>query len=395
MHHIRCGSGKPLLLIHGLGGNWQSWNPILDDLVAQREVIAVDLPGFGQSPRLAGETSIRTLADEVTAFLDTHGLTGIDAVGSSMGARLVLELARRGGIVGGVVSLDPGGFWQGWERHAFFSSIYLSVRLLRLLRPVLPSICASPVGRALLLAQFSARPTKLAPAMVSDELCSYVASPAFDELLYQLAYGDEQQGAPRNTIAHPLVIGWGRRDRVCLPRQARAGPVPGCAIALVRALRPFSALGCTCGDHAAHPERACRRAPACRCRTRQPERRYQPRTFYRPATAAIHGPGVVIRFVQGWLTSTEIAIPARRVRCRGERRAVGGCLRRRGRLSDSLATNRDITAHPGSPPSTRPAAGCPRPPLHPSCPAAGTPCRCAGSWPARPRCGGRNPSTAR
>jgi pimeloyl-ACP methyl ester carboxylesterase len=221
MHHIRCGSGKPLLLIHGLGGNWQSWNPILDDLVAQREVIAVDLPGFGQSPRLAGETSIRTLADEVTAFLDTHGLTGIDAVGSSMGARLVLELARRGGIVGGVVSLDPGGFWQGWERHAFFSSIYLSVRLLRLLRPVLPSICASPVGRALLLAQFSARPTKLAPAMVSDELCSYVASPAFDELLYQLAYGDEQQGAPRNTIAHPLVIGWGRRDRVCLPRQAR------------------------------------------------------------------------------------------------------------------------------------------------------------------------------
>ena len=221
MHHIRCGTGKPLLLIHGLGGHWQSWNPILDDLAARREVIAVDLPGFGQSPRLAGETSIRTLADEIAVFLDTHGLSGIDAVGSSMGARLVLELARRGGIVGGVVSLNPGGFWQGWERHAFFSSIYLSIRLLRLLRPVLPSLCASPLGRALLLAQFSSRPTKLAPGTVSDELCSYVAAPAFDELLAQLAYGEEQQGAPRNTIAHPLVIGWGKRDRVCFPRQAR------------------------------------------------------------------------------------------------------------------------------------------------------------------------------
>jgi pimeloyl-ACP methyl ester carboxylesterase len=65
------------------------------------------------------------------------------------------------------------------------------------------------------------RPTKLAPDTVSDELCSYVASPAFDELLAQLAYGEEQQGAPRNSIAHPLVIGWGRRDRVCFPRQAR------------------------------------------------------------------------------------------------------------------------------------------------------------------------------
>ena len=69
MHYIRCGTGKPLLLIHGLGGHWQSWNPILADLATKREVIAVDLPGFGQTPRLAGETSIRTLADETAAFL--------------------------------------------------------------------------------------------------------------------------------------------------------------------------------------------------------------------------------------------------------------------------------------------------------------------------------------
>lgn len=56
---------------------------------------------------------------------------------------------------------------------------------------------------------------------MSRELCSYVAAPAFDELLAELAYGEEQQGAPRHSIAHPLVIGWGRRDRVCFPRQAR------------------------------------------------------------------------------------------------------------------------------------------------------------------------------
>jgi pimeloyl-ACP methyl ester carboxylesterase len=220
MYHFRCGTGKPLLLIHGLGGNWQSWEPILDDLAATREVIALDLPGFGRTPRLRGETSIRTLADEVAAFVHAHGLAGIDAVGSSMGARLVLELARRGGIVGGVVSLNPGGFWQGWERHAFFSSIYLSVRLLRLLRPAIPSLCNTAIGRALLLAQFSARPTRLDPGMVSRELRSYVAAPAFDELLAELAYGEEQRGAPRHSIAHPLVIGWGRRDRVCFPRQA-------------------------------------------------------------------------------------------------------------------------------------------------------------------------------
>jgi pimeloyl-ACP methyl ester carboxylesterase len=98
-----------------LGGSWRSWNPVLDALAAQREVIAVDLPGHGATPPLQGEVSIRTLADALTDYLAANDLTGIDAVGSSMGARLVLELARRGGVLGAVVSLDPGGFWRGWE----------------------------------------------------------------------------------------------------------------------------------------------------------------------------------------------------------------------------------------------------------------------------------------
>ncbi len=119
MHHIRRGTGKPLLLIHGLGGSWRSWNPILDRLTAEREVIAVDLPGHGETQPLSGEVSIRTLADAVTDFLSANNLTGVDAVGSSMGARLVLELARRGGVLGAVVSFDPGGFWRGWQRHFF------------------------------------------------------------------------------------------------------------------------------------------------------------------------------------------------------------------------------------------------------------------------------------
>lgn len=61
--------------------------------------------GFVQTPSLHGKTSIRTLADEVTAFIHTNGLTGIDVLGSSRGARLVLELARRyGGRRGGARS---------------------------------------------------------------------------------------------------------------------------------------------------------------------------------------------------------------------------------------------------------------------------------------------------
>ena len=221
MNHLRSGSGKPLLLIHGLGGSARSWSTIWKPLAARRDLIAVDLPGFGDTPPLAGETSIRSLCDAVTAFIDAKGLRGIDVVGSSMGARLVLELARRGGVVGSVVSLDPGGFWRGWERHAFFSSLWLSIRAVRLLQPLMPAISRSKVARSMLLAQFSRRPWALDPAVVLEEMRSYARAPAFDELLHQLAYGEEQEGAAGGSIEAPLVIGWGRNDRVCFTNQAK------------------------------------------------------------------------------------------------------------------------------------------------------------------------------
>ena len=219
MHTVRLGTGKPLVLVHGLGGSWRSWTPVLDLLAARREVIAVDLPGFGATPKLTAGTSIATLADALTAFLAANGLTGVDVVGSSMGARLVLELARRN-VVGAVVSLDPGGFWRGWERRFFGATIAASIRLVRLLQPVMPLITSNPVGRTLLFAQLSARPWNLSPSVTLDEMHSYAASPVFDELLHDLVHGPPQQGAAPGTVRWPIVIGWGRHDRVCLPRQA-------------------------------------------------------------------------------------------------------------------------------------------------------------------------------
>jgi pimeloyl-ACP methyl ester carboxylesterase len=220
MKFVHRGKGKPLLLIHGLGGSWRSWGPILGDLAAEREVIAVDLPGFGASAPLPGRTTIGTLADAVTDFMLMNGLLGVDAVGSSMGARLVVELARRG-VMGSVVALDPGGFWRGWERHAFYHSIDVSIRLVRALQPAMPFIAKHALTRSLLLAQLSADAAQLSPPLVLAEMRTCAASPVFDELLYELAFGESQRGALRGSIVHPLVIGWGRCDRVCYPRQAK------------------------------------------------------------------------------------------------------------------------------------------------------------------------------
>ena len=219
LHFVKRGQGKPLLLLHGIGGSRHSWNPIIDGLAAQREVIAIDLPGHGQTPALTGENYVYTLADALVAWLEENQLTGIDCVGSSMGARLALELARRG-VVGAVVSLNPGGFWKGWQVPVFYYSVAASVRLVRVLLPLMPAITGNALGRTLLLAQFSTRPWKVPAEVALAEMQSFAKTTNFDELLRQLAYGKTQEGTPRGRIKAPLVIGWGRQDRVVLPSQA-------------------------------------------------------------------------------------------------------------------------------------------------------------------------------
>jgi len=106
------------LLVHGLGAGWRSWTPIIEELAERREVIAVDLPGFGETPPLTGEVSIATLTDSVADFIGEQGLDGVATVGQSMGGRMVLELARRG-MGGDTVALDPGGFWSDRELFVF------------------------------------------------------------------------------------------------------------------------------------------------------------------------------------------------------------------------------------------------------------------------------------
>ena len=177
----------------------------------------MDLPGHGQTPEEGDSGTFDGLARSLADWLSEQDLLNVDMVGSSMGARLVLEMARRGHS-GAVVALDPGGFWHGWERTFFTSTLAASIRLVRALRPAIPVITRNIAGRTALMAQLSAKPWALDPAMIARELKSFVSTRTFDALVKDLANGPMQRG-PSGTAA-PVAIGWGRKDRLCLPRQA-------------------------------------------------------------------------------------------------------------------------------------------------------------------------------
>ena len=66
-----AGEGPPLVLLHGIGMSKEVWRPVVPLLAREREVIAVDMPGFGASP--PGPRTVAGLADAVAAFVALAG----------------------------------------------------------------------------------------------------------------------------------------------------------------------------------------------------------------------------------------------------------------------------------------------------------------------------------
>src|SRR3954470_16424603 len=110
----RSGTGEPLVLLHGLGSSRQAWDPILPALAARFHVIAVDLPGFGDSAPLpgAGEVPPAALAQSVADLLDDLGVSTPHLAGNSLGGWVALELAARRPVAS-LTLLSPAGLWPG------------------------------------------------------------------------------------------------------------------------------------------------------------------------------------------------------------------------------------------------------------------------------------------
>jgi pimeloyl-ACP methyl ester carboxylesterase len=92
---LSAGTGRPVVLLHGLGGTKASFLPTVAALAAHgRRVIALDLPGFGDSDKPVGAPyDAPFFSKAVASLLDELGIERADVLGHSMGGRVALELA--------------------------------------------------------------------------------------------------------------------------------------------------------------------------------------------------------------------------------------------------------------------------------------------------------------
>ncbi|CAB4875055.1 MAG: alpha/beta fold hydrolase [Actinobacteria bacterium] len=86
------GTGAPILLVHGIGSSSDTWNPVFDHLVASgAPVIAVDLPGHGESSKQPGDYSLGSMASTLRDLLDHLGHDRVHLVGHSLGGGISLQ----------------------------------------------------------------------------------------------------------------------------------------------------------------------------------------------------------------------------------------------------------------------------------------------------------------
>lgn len=95
LHYLDSGgTGAPLILVHGFGGDKDNWTRIARHLRRHYRVIALDLPGYGQSDAPADvRYSIRDQVERLHAFVQAIGLSRAHFGGNSMGGNIVATYA--------------------------------------------------------------------------------------------------------------------------------------------------------------------------------------------------------------------------------------------------------------------------------------------------------------
>lgn len=224
---------RTLVLIHGIGSRWQMWEPVMDRLTAEHDVLALDLPGFGFSPALpaGSESSPRGLAEQVSAFLRQMAIDRPHAVGNSLGGWVSLELARLG-QVSSVTAFSPAGFANSvdgvWSRNGLIASHWMAQRI----RPQATRLAQNPWFRRAAYWQMVGRPANVDSHDVAESIRALADAPGFQNTLRSIG---PQRFRSEPGLDVPVTIAWGEKDRLLPPRQAAraAAELPGARIVML------------------------------------------------------------------------------------------------------------------------------------------------------------------
>jgi pimeloyl-ACP methyl ester carboxylesterase len=213
---LAAGQGRPVVCLHGLGATKASFLPTVAALADDWRVIAVDLPGFGESDKPLGAAyDAPFFAGAVTALLDELGIERAHLIGNSMGGRVAIEVGllypER---VARIALLSPALAWLRDRRWSWL--LRAPLPMLGLIQPA-PRAITEPIVRSLV----PGGRNRWSAAGVDEFLRSYL-TPRGRVAFYEAArniyldepHGDDGLWTRLATISPRTLFVWGRHDQL-------------------------------------------------------------------------------------------------------------------------------------------------------------------------------------
>jgi pimeloyl-ACP methyl ester carboxylesterase len=214
--YTRSDAGAPLVLLHALGTSRHTWNPVIPALARHFDVIAVDLPGFGDSPATT-QASPAGLAEAVDGLLTELGVRSPHLAGNSLGGWVALELAAIRPSAS-VTLLGPAGLWKRDAPLYCRISLRATRWLARHAARPLSRLVRYRLGRVLVLGQTHGHPIRLTPGYAREAIAAMGTCPGFEAALAGTA---RRRYLATTPITAPVTLAFGSRDVLLLRRQSR------------------------------------------------------------------------------------------------------------------------------------------------------------------------------
>ena len=217
LNYARRGAGEPLVLLHGIGHRWQAWQPVLDLLARDHDVIAIDLPGFGDSPTppTGLPRSMTELVEVLREQLRALGLDRPHVAGNSLGGAVALELACRDAVAT-ATALSPAGFCTPAEARRAFAMLTALRASTFSPQPALRWVVTRTRVRDLAFGTLVADPTRLGPDRLIGDSMALRRGKGY----FPIGWGLREYaftGSPNV----PVTVAWGSRDRILPVVQAQ------------------------------------------------------------------------------------------------------------------------------------------------------------------------------
>jgi pimeloyl-ACP methyl ester carboxylesterase len=223
VNYAEIGEGEPILFVHGLGGCWRNWLENLPHFGRTHRAIAIDLPGFGDSPMPSWQIDMPAYGRLVHDFCEKLGIDRVAAlVGNSMGGFVSTEAAiEQPSRFERLVLVSAAGISfaesEGRRIDALLSTFEATVPFLSGARELW---LTRPRARQVAFGRVFHYPNLVRPELLAEQMEPGIRAPGFPDAIRAIGGYDTRHRLPE--IEVPTLVVWGMNDHV-VPVEAAIG----------------------------------------------------------------------------------------------------------------------------------------------------------------------------